>query len=106
MGFTKDHESHRFRRDQSILDSGTRYGTLAAPTAPTEIITAAEAPVSPIRHLTQIEVARRWRMSDRTLETWRWKKIGPPHLRIGSKVIYRLEDVIAYEAAHLRQGAR
>jgi len=69
-------------------------------------VAATLAPLSPTRHLTQIDVARRWRMSDRTLEAWRWKKIGPPHLRIGAKVVYRLEDVLDYEAAHLRRGDR
>ena len=57
---------------------------------------------SPLRHLTQVDLARRWRMSERTLEAWRWRRTGPPHLRIGGKVIYRLDDVLAFEQAHLR----
>ena len=55
-------------------------------------------------HLTQHDLARRWRMSERTLEAWRWRKRGPPYLRIGGKIIYRRSDVLAYEAAHLRAG--
>lgn len=56
-------------------------------------------------HLNQLELAERWRLSGRTLEKWRQTDRGPPHLRIGGRIIYRLEDVIAYEAANLR-GSR
>ena len=54
-------------------------------------------------HLHQIELARRWKISPRTLERWRWLKQGPQYLKIGGRVIYRLEDVEAFEAAQLRQ---
>ena len=54
-----------------------------------------------MQHLTQIELARRWRMSPRTLEGWRSLNIGPVYLRIVSRVVYRLEDIEAYEAKHL-----
>ena len=57
------------------------------------------------RHLNQIELARRWRISERTLERWRWERHGPPYLRVDGRVCYRLEDILAYEAAQLR-GAR
>jgi hypothetical protein len=53
--------------------------------------------------LTQHELAQRWRMSPRTLERWRWLKQGPSYLKLGGHVVYRLEDVQAYEAAQLRQ---
>lgn len=58
----------------------------------------------PVRHLTQAELARRWRKSERTLERWRLRGEGPPHLWIGG-VLYRLEDIEAYEEAQLRQHA-
>jgi hypothetical protein len=48
-------------------------------------------------HLNQIELARRWRLSHRTLERWRWLDQGPTYLKIGGRVVYRLEDVEAYE---------
>lgn len=56
-----------------------------------------------IQHLHQLDLARRWRISERTLERWRWLKLGPRYLKIGGRVVYRLEDVEAYEAAQLRQ---
>lgn len=57
-----------------------------------------------MQHLTQIEVARRWRMSARTLERWRWLGEGPRFLKIGGRVIYRLADIEAFEAEQLRSS--
>ena len=50
------------------------------------------------KHLNQIDLARRWRLSPRTLERWRWLKQGPAYLKVGNHVVYRIEDVEAYEA--------
>ena len=47
--------------------------------------------------LNQIQLARRWQISPRTLERWRWTGEGPAFLKIGGRVVYRLEDVEAYE---------
>lgn len=54
------------------------------------------------RHLNQTFLARRWNVSPRTLERWRWLGIGPRYLKIGGRVVYRLEDVETYEEAQLR----
>lgn len=61
---------------------------------------------SDLRHLNQVQLARRWSLSPRTLERWRWLKLGPPHLKIGGRVVYRLEDVEQYEASHLHTESR
>ena len=58
-----------------------------------------------LRHLNQIELARRWRVSPRTLERWRWRKVGPAYLKVGSHVVYRIEDVEAYEAQRRMESA-
>ena len=50
-----------------------------------------------LTHLNQIELAARLKISPRTLERWRWKGQGPSFLKIGGRVIYRLDDVEAYE---------
>ena len=55
----------------------------------------------PVRHLNQIELSRRWSISPRTLERWRWLKAGPQYLKIGGRVVYRLEDVEAFENSQL-----
>ena len=54
------------------------------------------------RHLKQRELADRWNMSPRTLERWRWVGEGPQFIKIGGRVVYRLEDVEAYEQNQLR----
>ena len=61
------------------------------------------APAS-IRHLNQVDLSRRWNISPRTLERWRWLGQGPRFLKIGGRVVYRIEDVEAYEAERMRQS--
>jgi hypothetical protein len=56
----------------------------------------------PTQRLNQIELASRWNISPRTLERWRWLKLGPPYLKLGGRVAYRLEDIEAYEVERLR----
>ena len=54
-------------------------------------------------HLSQTDLANRWRMSPRTLERWRFTGEGPRFMKIGGRVVYRLEDIVAFEALQLRQ---
>jgi hypothetical protein len=42
-------------------------------------------------------------VSERTLERWRWLGQPPRFLKIGGRVVYRLEDIEAFEAKQLRQ---
>ena len=56
----------------------------------------------PIKHLNQTELAGRWNISPRTLERWRWSGDGPTYIKIGGRVVYRLEDVEAFERDQLR----
>jgi predicted site-specific integrase-resolvase len=55
-----------------------------------------------VKHLNQTEVAQRWSVSPRTLERWRWIGQGPRFLKVGRRVVYRIEDIEAYEAEQLR----
>ncbi|TIL30988.1 MAG: helix-turn-helix domain-containing protein [Mesorhizobium sp.] len=48
-------------------------------------------------YLNQQELAARWRISARTLERWRWLKVGPNFFKLSGKVTYALDDVEAYE---------
>lgn len=52
-----------------------------------------------VRHLNQVELSRRWSVSPRTLERWRWLKQGPGYIKIGGRVVYTLDDVEAFEAS-------
>lgn len=48
-------------------------------------------------HMNQVELAARWKISPRTLERWRWTGDGPAFVKIGGRVVYRADDVEAYE---------
>jgi predicted site-specific integrase-resolvase len=56
------------------------------------------------KHLNQRELAERWNISQRTLERWRWVGDGPQFLKLGGRVVYRVEDVERYEAEQLRDS--
>ncbi len=56
------------------------------------------------RHLNQINLADRWNISHRTLERWRWTGEGPPYIKLGGRVVYRLEDIERFESEQLRAG--
>jgi hypothetical protein len=58
-----------------------------------------------LRHLNQIQLSRRWSISPRTLERWRWLQQGPQYLKIGGRVVYRLDDVEAYETTRSRNAS-
>jgi hypothetical protein len=59
-----------------------------------------------VTHLNQWDLAKRWRLSPRTLERWRWARRGPRVLKIGGRCLYRLRDVEAFEADRLGQGEK
>ena len=56
----------------------------------------------PVKHLRQAEVAERWNISHRTLERWRWTGQGHRFLKLGGCVVYRIEDIEAFEAQQMR----
>ena len=55
-------------------------------------------------HFSQRDLARRLGLSPRTLEGWRWRGTGPRFVKAGGRVLYRLEDVEAFEKTQLRQS--
>lgn len=52
--------------------------------------------------LTRRASGERWRVSPRALERWRTAGGGPDRLRLGVRIVYRFDDVLAYEQACLR----
>jgi hypothetical protein len=56
-----------------------------------------------VRHIDQRHLAARWGLSVRTLERWRSRHEGPPFLKLGGRVTYRLEDIEAYEVAQRQE---
>jgi Helix-turn-helix domain len=73
---------------------------------PSEVTLCAAEQVYPviIAHLSQVELAQRWGISPRTLERWRWLGQGPKFLKLGGRVVYRIQDVENYEAEQLRSS--
>ncbi len=59
----------------------------------------------PVQHINQVELSRRWRLSPRTLERWRYRGTGPRYLKVGGRVVYRLDDIEAFEAAQVRENS-
>lgn len=55
-----------------------------------------------VKHMNQIDLARRWSISPRTLERWRWVGQGPRYIKIGGRVVYRVEEVETFEAQQTR----
>lgn len=55
----------------------------------------------PLPYLRERELAVRWNTSQRTLQRWRTKGLGPAYIRIGGVVRYRMADVLNYEKRHL-----
>jgi hypothetical protein len=45
--------------------------------------------------------AKRWDVSEATLERWRTEGIGPKYLKLCGRVLYRLVDIEEYESACL-----
>lgn len=58
---------------------------------------------TPQPHLRELDLAKRWMTSQRTLQRWRAKGLGPAWIKIGGGVRYRMADVVDYEHRHLRQ---
>ena len=56
--------------------------------------------------LNQKELARRWGISHRTLERWRYSGEGPSFLKLGGRVLYRLPDVEAFEQSQLQRAMK
>ncbi len=57
-----------------------------------------------LKHLNQKELARRWNISHRTLERWRWAGEGPQFMKLGGRVVYRMEDITAFKEDQLRHS--
>ena len=54
--------------------------------------------------ITTRDLSRRWNLTSSTLTQWRWYGKGPKYLKIGGRILYRLEDIIAFEEQHLRSN--
>ena len=54
--------------------------------------------------ITTRDLSRRWNLTSSTLTQWRWYGKGPKYLKIGGRILYRIEDIIAFEEQQLRSN--
>lgn len=47
-------------------------------------------------------LANRWNITIATLSQWRWSGRGPRYLKLGRKVMYRLQDIENFEEQKVR----
>jgi len=50
--------------------------------------------------LTGMQLAKRWQMHHATLIKWRAEDQGPPFVKIGKRVLYKMADVEQFEEAN------
>jgi predicted DNA-binding transcriptional regulator AlpA len=56
--------------------------------------------------LTEAELASRWGLAASTLTNRRWRRQGPPFVKLNGRTVrYRLSDVLAIEASGERRTA-
>lgn len=51
--------------------------------------------------LTTSELSQRWQVSVKTLGTWRRINRGSKFIKIGNRVMYRMEDVLEFERNYI-----
>lgn len=55
-------------------------------------------------YLTTEQAAQYLCVSKSTLENWRWLRGGPPYIKLGHLVRYKVEDLEAWAAENRRAG--
>lgn len=53
--------------------------------------------------LSSRDLAERWNLCIRTIDRWRYVDFGPPFLKIGGRIRYRIEDVIEFEQLAMKK---
>ena len=54
--------------------------------------------------LNQRELELRWKISGRTLERWRYTRKIPGYIKVGGRVLYRLEEIERCEKLREQAG--
>jgi len=57
------------------------------------------------RLITETELSEMWGISPSTIQHWRSTGIGPLYKKLGGKIRYALEDIMAYEEQQTFQGS-
>lgn len=51
--------------------------------------------------ITPQELSSRWTIGTKTLSQWRWSGKGPQFLKLGKRIMYRMQDVENFEKESL-----
>nr|DAJ87854.1 MAG TPA: helix-turn-helix domain protein [Caudoviricetes sp.] len=63
-----------------------------------------EKPMNDIKYLTTKELSQRWKLNPNTIEHWRTNGFGPHFIKIGRKILYSLDSIIAFERENIAQN--
>lgn len=55
-------------------------------------------------YFTPSELATRWKTTTGYLANRRYQSLGPEYIKLGAKVLYPIDGILAYERDHKRQG--
>ncbi len=53
--------------------------------------------------ITPDTLAERWSITKTTLSQWRWNGRGPKYLKLGRRVMYRIQDIEEFEDQKVRR---
>jgi len=56
-------------------------------------------------YITEKDLAKKWCLSTKTLQRWRWLKIGPAYIKIGGRIRYSPENIKNFEEENLRKNS-
>lgn len=56
-----------------------------------------------VSYFTAHQLSKRWMLAPKTLEKWRYKGIGPQYIKVGNRVLYPVQDVLAFEQQGLKK---
>ena len=56
------------------------------------------------KYLTTKELSQRWKLNPNTIEHWRTNGFGPHFIKIGRKILYSLDSIIAFERENIAQN--
>jgi len=54
--------------------------------------------------ITPAQLADRWSIGESTLGQWRWNGRGPQFLKLGKRIMYRPQDIEAFEVSILYES--
>ena len=56
------------------------------------------------KYLTTKELSQRWKLNPNTIEHWRTNGFGPHFIKIGRKILYSLDSIIAFERENIAKN--